>query len=72
MTLVLPRALHGVVPNVVGLDLRHARQKLRRVQLNGLVVRFADGRAGRVVSQAPPAGVAAAPRMKVSLVVARG
>ena len=33
VTLVLPRALHGVVPNVVGLDLRHARQKLLRVAL---------------------------------------
>jgi penicillin-binding protein 1A len=72
VTLVLPRATHGVVPNVVGLDLRHAREKLRGRRLNGVVVRFADGRAGRVVSQAPPAGVAAAPRMQIKLVVARG
>ena len=72
VTLVLPRALHGVVPNVVGLDLRHARRKLLGRRLNGVVIRFADGRAGHVVSQAPPAGVAAAPHMKVSLVVAQG
>lgn len=72
VTLVLPRPLWGIVPNVVGLDLRHARQKLRGRRLNGVVVRFSDGRAGRVVSQAPPAGVAAAPHMQVRLVVARG
>jgi Uncharacterized protein conserved in bacteria len=72
VTLVLARATHGVVPNVVGLDLRHARKKLRGRSLNGVVVRFADGKSGRVVSQAPPAGVAASPHMQVSLVVARG
>ncbi|MEA2786183.1 MAG: penicillin-binding protein [Candidatus Eremiobacteraeota bacterium] len=72
VTLVVPRATHGVVPDVVGLDLRHARQKLQGRRLTGVVVRFADGRAGHVVSQAPPAGVAAAPHMQVKLVVARG
>jgi penicillin-binding protein 1A len=72
VTLILPRALHGAVPNVVGLDLRRARQKLQSRSLDGVVVRFADGRAGHVVSQAPPGGVAAAPHMKVRLVVARG
>jgi penicillin-binding protein 1A len=72
VTLIVARATHGVVPNVVGLDLRHAREKLRGRRLNGDVVRFSDGRAGRVVSQAPPAGVAAAPHMQVKLVVARG
>jgi len=71
VTIVLPRALNGVVPDVVGLDLRHARQKLQRVRLDGLVSRFADGKPGRVVSQTPLPGVAAAPRMKVSLVVGR-
>jgi len=70
--LVVPRPVWGTVPNVVGLDLRHAREKLRRAKLDPLVVRFADGRQGRVVSQTPRGGVAAAPDMKVSLVVARG
>ena len=69
VTLVLPKALFGAVPNVLGLDLRHARQRLRKVRLSGVVVRFADGPAGRVVSQSPPAGVAGTPHMKVSLVV---
>jgi len=71
VTLVLPRALNGVVPDVVGLDLRHARQKLQRVRLDGLVVRFSDGKPGHVVAQTPQPGVAAAPNMKVSLVVGR-
>jgi len=71
VTLVLPRALWGVVPDVVGLDLRHARQKLRKRKLNGLVARFADGQPGRVVAQTPQPGVAAAPNLKVSLVVGR-
>jgi membrane peptidoglycan carboxypeptidase len=70
--LIVPRARWGAVPNVVGLDLRRARQRLRKVELDPLVVRFADGRPGRVVAQTPRAGVAAAPDMKVSLVVARG
>jgi penicillin-binding protein 1A len=69
VTIVVPRALWGVVPDVVGLDLRHARQRLRKVRLDGLVSRFADGPTGRVVSQTPPPGVAAAPNMKVTLVV---
>jgi penicillin-binding protein 1A len=69
VTLVLPKALYGAVPDVLGLDLRHARQRLRKVRLSGVVVRFADGPPGRVVSQSPPAGVAGTPHMKVSLVV---
>jgi len=69
VTLVLPRAVWGAVPNVLGLDLRHARQRLRKVRLNGIVTRFADGPAGRVVSQSPSGGVAGTPHMKVSLVV---
>ena len=69
VTLVLPKAIYGAVPNVLGLDLRHARQRLRKVRLSGVVVRFADGPPGRVVSQSPPAGVAGMPHMKVSLVV---
>ena len=71
VTLVIPRAVNGVVPDVVGLDLRAARRKLGKVRLDGLVVKFADGKPGHVVSQTPPAGVAAAPNIKVSLVVGR-
>ena len=36
------------------------------------IERFAKGRAGRVLAQTPVAGVAAAPHLKVRLLVGRG
>ena len=70
VTLVMPKALHGVVPKIVGLPLAQARAKLARAHL-GLRVRFGDGNPGHVVSQAPLGGVAAAKGMTVDLVVGR-
>jgi len=64
VTLVLAKPLHGTVPRIVGLNLRDARARLRRLKLHA-AVRFGDGRPGRVVSQTPRAGVAAAPGMTV-------
>jgi membrane peptidoglycan carboxypeptidase len=72
VTLVLAKALHGIVPKVTGLSLREARSRLRARGLVAAVERFADGRAGRVLAQTPPAGVAAAPRLRVRLVVGHG
>jgi membrane peptidoglycan carboxypeptidase len=72
VTLVVAKPLHGVVPKVVGMPLRNARAKLRRVKLAPRVGRWSEGPSGRVTAQTPPAGVAAAPGMKVMLVVARG
>jgi penicillin-binding protein 1A len=72
VTLVLAKPLHGVVPNIVGLSLREARARLRARGLVSAIERFADGRAGEVLAQAPVAGVAAAPRMKVRIVVGHG
>ena len=69
--LVVARPLDGVVPKVVGLKLSLARAKLRRVRLQPRVVRFTDGRPGRVLFQAPLSGVAAARGMVVKLVVGR-
>jgi penicillin-binding protein 1A len=71
VTLVLAKPLHGLVPRIVGLSLRSARAKLAALKLLP-AVRFADGKPGRVVSQEPLAGVAAAPGMTVRLTVARG
>jgi penicillin-binding protein 1A len=65
VTLVLAKPLHGVVPKTVGLSLRAARRRLARLKL----VPLASGKRGTVVSQQPRAGVAAAPGMKVRLVV---
>src|SRR5947199_3787730 len=72
VTLVLPKPLHGVVPNVIGLSLRQARARLLGRGLVTGIARFADGRAGRVLAQMPIAGVAAAPRLTVKLVVGHG
>jgi len=59
------------VPKLVGLRLPAARAKLSRLKLVPLVG-FGTGKPGRVISQKPLAGVAAAPGMTVRLVVARG
>jgi penicillin-binding protein 1A len=71
VTLVLAKPLHGLVPQTVGLTLNAARKKLARFKLVPSV-QFGRGRAGRVVAQRPRSGTAAAPGMKVWLVVARG
>ena len=68
VTLVLAKPLHGTVPNVVGLKAKKALAKLRKRKLQGVI----RGTGTRVVSQRPAAGVAAAPRMKVTLVLGRG
>ncbi len=65
VTLVLAKPLHGVVPKTVGLTLRAARVRLAKLKLIPQVT----GTSGRVVAQQPRAGVAAAPGMKVRLVV---
>jgi penicillin-binding protein 1A len=65
VTLVLAKPLHGLVPKTIGLTLRAARIRLAKLKL----VPQVTGKAGRVVSQQPRAGVAAAPGMKVRLVV---
>jgi penicillin-binding protein 1A len=72
VTLVLAKPLHGVVPKVTGLTLRDARSRLRARGLVAGVERFAEGRSGKVLAQMPPAGVAAAPRLRIRLVVGRG
>jgi penicillin-binding protein 1A len=71
VTLVVSKPLHGVVPRVTGLTLRAARRRLQDHGLRGLVVRFSDGRPGRVVAQTPLPGVAAARDMPVQLIVGR-
>jgi penicillin-binding protein 1A len=70
VTLVLAKPLHGTVPKIVGLNLRQARAKLRKLKLQSSI-RFGDGKAGRVVAQEPRAGVAAAPGMIVRLRVGK-
>ena len=72
ITIVVAKPLHGVVPKLVGLPLRDAVKRLRRMRLQPVVEAQSDGPRGRVVSQAPLPRVAAAPGMEVALVVGRG
>ena len=64
VTLVLAKPLHGVVPRLVGLPLRKAEARLRKRHLQASVT---GGSTGRIVSQKPAGGVAAAPGMTVTL-----
>jgi penicillin-binding protein 1A len=71
--IVLPRAVHGRIPDVVGLSLERARQQLIRRHLAGVVESYVDGSpAGVVLGQFPHAGRAAAPNMTIKLILARG
>jgi penicillin-binding protein 1A len=72
VTLVLAKPLHGVVPKVIGLTLGQARARLHARGLVVSVERFAPGSPGKVLAQKPAAGVAAAPRMKIRLIVGHG
>jgi penicillin-binding protein 1A len=69
--LVVAKPVYGVVPRVIGLPLAKARERLDERQLLPVVKRRkATGREGRVLSQKPLSGVAAAPGMRVTLTVA--
>ncbi len=71
VTLVLPKALHGAVPKVVGLRLARAKARLERFYLEWKV----DGNpppGAKVVEQTPGPRTAAAPGLVVTLVVAGG
>ena len=73
--LVVARATNGVVPQVVGMRLPLARQALSELRLSSRlspVGHTAGAQAGTVLAQRPAAGVAAAPGMPVTLVVAAG
>jgi penicillin-binding protein 1A len=69
VTLVLAKPLHGVVPKLVGLELWKAKAQLKRRHLQ---VAVTGGSSGKIVSQQPAGGVAAAPGMTVTLAVAGG
>jgi penicillin-binding protein 1A len=68
--LVVSKATHGVIPNVVGRSLDDAQARLKHLKLR-TTIRWTTGKPGRVMEQRPRAGLAAAPGMKVELVVAR-
>jgi penicillin-binding protein 1A len=67
--LVLAKPRYGVVPTVVGLPVDRAIRKLERFKLQPAVV---GPSSGRVIRQTPRGRIAAAPGLRVQLVVARG
>ena len=68
--LVVTKATQGVIPNLVGRNIEDARKRLRRLQLEPRIT-WVDGSPGKVLAQKTRAGLAAAPGVKVELVVAR-
>ena len=68
--LVVTKATKGVIPNLVGRNIEDARKRLRRLQLEPRIT-WVDGSPGKVLEQKTRAGLAAAPGVKVELVVAR-
>jgi penicillin-binding protein 1A len=64
--LVVSRAVHGVVPKLLGMNATAARAELARLKLR---TQMSGGAGGRVVAQVPPPGRAATPGMRVVLTV---
>jgi penicillin-binding protein 1A len=71
VVLFVTKAQHGVVPDLVGVTTEEAERRLRELSLKPTIT-FGSGPAGTVVAQQPRPGVAAAPGLKVALVVAPG
>ncbi len=68
--LIVSKATQGVIPNLVGRDIDDARLRLKRLKLEPKITWVAGG-SGKVVEQRTRAGLAAAPGVKVELVVSR-
>jgi penicillin-binding protein 1A len=68
LTLVVTKALNGVVPRVVGLPVQRAKSKLARLKLDVRVV----GGGPKVSAQSPPPGTAVGPGVRVTLTAAAG
>jgi beta-lactam-binding protein with PASTA domain len=68
--LVVTKATQGLIPNLVGRNVNDARARLKKLKIVP-TIRWTVGKPGKVISQRPRAGVAAAPGVKVELVVAK-
>ena len=68
--LVVSKATHGVIPNLVGTTLDKSLLELRKLKLQPHIT-LRDGKPGTVLKQKPAPGLAAAPGLKIELVVAR-
>jgi hypothetical protein len=68
--LVVSKPTQGVIPDLVGKNLADARLRLKKLKIEPKIS-WGIGKPGTVLQQKPRAGLAAAPGMKVELVVAR-
>ncbi len=69
--LAVSKARYGIVPNFVGSSLEGANRELKRLRLRPRVV-LTPGAPGTILRQMPRPGVAAAPGMRIRLVVGDG
>ena len=67
---MVSKATQGVIPNLVGRTLADARLRLKKLKIDPKIS-WATGKPGTILEQTPRAGLAAAPGVKVELVVAR-
>ncbi len=65
-----PDPRYGIFPNLTGSSLAAAKARLAKLKPR-TTISFSSGAAGVVLTQKPAPGVAAGPRMKVTLVVGR-
>jgi penicillin-binding protein 1A len=72
VTIVLSKALEGVVPNVVGMTVDRARARLKRLKLEVTISPSDAPGSARIVAQSPRGGRASAPGMGITLVVKVG
>jgi penicillin-binding protein 1A len=72
VTIVLSKALKGVVPNVVGMTVDRARTRLEHLKLDVTVSPSGASGSARIVAQSPRAGRASAPGMGITLAVKGG
>ncbi|MBA2463064.1 MAG: PBP1A family penicillin-binding protein [Actinobacteria bacterium] len=68
--LIVTKPLHGVIPNLVGKSVDDARRRLAKLKLEP-EISWTEGKSGTVLRQRPEPGLAAAPGLKIRLVVAR-
>ncbi len=68
--LVVAKAQHGVIPNLVGKSLENAEARLAKLEIEPEVT-WVEGRKDAVLEQTPKPGLAAAPGVTVRLVVSR-
>jgi hypothetical protein len=69
VTLVVTKAYHGLVPDLVGSSLSEAQPQLDKLQLKVRIV-YGKGSSGTILRQSLQPGVAAWPGLRIRLVVA--